>query len=75
MRGLKEKQQIPPFHERKKANETEWIKTLSTLYPYRMNEKVGDETTTNNDELIDSKLPSLNVNILVLFEINTLKLL
>ena len=47
------------FPQNRKTNETEWIKTPSTGYSCGMNDKVGDETTTNNDELIDSKPPSL----------------
>lgn len=54
MGGLKEKYNSSLAHKRK-AKETKWIKILHTAHPYGMNDKVGDETTINKDELIGSK--------------------
>ena len=45
----------PSFTQRKKAEETEWIKTLQIAYPYGMNDKLANETTVNKDELIRSQ--------------------
>lgn len=47
----------PSFTQERKATETEWIKTLPTAYPYGMNDKVDDETTSNKDELTGSNSP------------------
>ena len=38
-RGAKD----PSFVPKRKAKETEWMKTLRTVYEYGMNDKVGDE--------------------------------
>ena len=48
------------FSEKRKAKEAEWIKTLRTAYPYGMNDKLGNETTINKDELLRSQFPPLN---------------
>ena len=45
------------FSLKRKAKDKEWINALPTTY--RMNDKVGDETTTNKGELINSKFPQL----------------
>ena len=42
-------------------------------YPYGVNDKVGDKTTTNIDKIIGSKFLHLNENILGHGKVNTLK--
>ena len=60
MGRLKEEQWILPFLKREKLKEAEWIKTRRAAYPYGMNDKLGNETTINKDELLRSQFPPLN---------------
>lgn len=48
----------PSFVRKRKGEETKWIKAMLTAYPYRMTNKVSDETYEDN-ELIGSVCPSL----------------
>ena len=41
----------PPFVQKKKTKKTKCIKTLRAACPYGINDKVGDKTLTNNDEI------------------------
>lgn len=49
----------PSFAQKRKAKETKRMKALPTVYPYGINHKVGDETITNKDYLIGSKIFSI----------------
>ena len=42
------------FSQNRKDKQIEWIRTLQTAYPYGINNKAGDETTTNKDKLVGS---------------------
>ena len=49
----------PSFAQKRKAKETKRMKALPTVYPFGINHKVGDETITNKDYLIGSKIFSI----------------
>lgn len=63
----------PFFAQKKKAKETEQIKTRRAAYPYGINDKIGDETSANEDELISTKLPVLKHKYLCTCGINYAK--
>ena len=63
----------PFFAQKEKAKETEQIKTRRTAYPYGINDKIGDETSANEDELISTKLPVLKHKYLCTCGINYAK--
>ena len=44
----------------RKARELHWMMQLRTVYPYRLNDRVGDEYKTENTHVnVTNKFPSL----------------
>lgn len=56
------------FSQKRKDKQIEWIRTLQTAYPYGINNKAGDETTTNKDKLVGSNFLPLERKYFLIHE-------